>query len=65
MSTAIESDDAGFIREALGRLYKNRSHNSEYQNAWHIGVRRCADMIGVPLREVRAIARLDHLRLDA
>lgn len=62
MSTAIESEDAGHIREALGRLYKNRDLNPEYRNAWSIGVDRCANLLGVSRSRIRSFAAQDSQR---
>lgn len=66
-ATLIESNDAGYIRQALGRIWDKRKLNPEYVNACDIGVRRLAHFLGLTnLQTIYKQAKIDnrHYRLE-
>lgn len=59
-ATLIESNDAGYIRQALGRIWDKRKLNPEYVNACDIGVRRLSEMLGRTKTAIRQTAMGDN-----
>ena len=60
LATLIEDNDAGYVREALGKVYHLRDFNPEYSNAISIGIRRLGEMIGATTTRIRIVAAGDN-----
>lgn len=56
---AIMSNDAGLVRESVAFFHAIRKVNSQTNNAYDIGCRRLAYMIGCPLLAIRLQAARD------